>query len=35
MEKITRTLFLTMWELGSLKERPKVDKELPAELKQR
>jgi Zn-dependent M28 family amino/carboxypeptidase len=35
MEKITRTIFLTMWELGDLKERPKVDKELPAELRQR
>ncbi len=35
MEKISRTVFLTMWELGNLKERPKVDKELPAELKQR
>jgi Zn-dependent M28 family amino/carboxypeptidase len=35
MEKITRTIFLTMWELGDLKERPKVDKELPPELKSR
>lgn len=35
MEKITRTIFLTMWELTDLKERPKVDKELPAELSQR
>jgi Peptidase family M28/PA domain len=35
MEKIARTIFLTMWELGDLKERPKVDKELPAELRQR
>lgn len=35
MEKVTRTIFLTMWELTDLKERPKVDKELPAELKQR
>ncbi len=35
MEKITRTVFLTMWELGDLKVRPKVDKELPAELRQR
>jgi Peptidase family M28/PA domain len=32
MEKITRTIFLTMWELGDLKERPKIDKELPKEL---
>ncbi len=35
MEKITRTIFLTMWELGELKDRPKVDKQLPAELTQR
>ncbi|HMS11054.1 MAG TPA: M28 family peptidase, partial [Pyrinomonadaceae bacterium] len=34
-EKITRTIFLTMWELTDLKERPKVDKELPAELRNR
>jgi len=35
MEKITRTIFLTMWELSDLKERPKVDKQLPPELTQR
>ena len=35
MEKITRTIFLTMWELGELKDRPKVDKQLPPELTQR
>lgn len=35
MQKISRTIFLTMWELGDLKERPKVDKELPPELRQR
>jgi Peptidase family M28 len=35
MEKIARTIFLTMWELGDLKVRPKVDKELPKELQQR
>lgn len=34
-EKITRTIFLTMWELTDLRERPKVDKELPAELRER
>ena len=33
MEKVTRTIFLTMWELSDLRERPKVDKKLPAELK--
>ena len=30
-EKITRTIFATMWELAEMKSRPKVDKELPAE----
>ncbi len=35
MEKITRTIFLTMWKLGDLNERPKVDKQLPPELTQR
>ncbi len=35
MEKITRTIFLTMWELSDLRERPKVDKQLPPELNQR
>lgn len=32
MEKITRTIFLTLWELTDLKERPKIDKQLPKEL---
>jgi Zn-dependent M28 family amino/carboxypeptidase len=35
MEKVTRTIFLTLWELTDLKERPKVDKTLPPELTQR
>lgn len=35
MQSVTRTIFLTMWEIADLKERPKVDKELPAELRQR
>lgn len=35
METITRTIFLTMWELSDLKERPKIDKQLPPELTQR
>lgn len=35
MEKVTRTIFLTMWELSDLKDRPKVDKQLPPELTQR
>ena len=35
MEKVARTIFLTMWELTDLKERPKIDKQLPPELKAR
>lgn len=35
MEKITRTIFLTMWELAELKNRPAIDKELPKELRSR
>lgn len=35
MERISRTIFLTMWELADLKERPKVDKQLPPELSSR
>jgi len=32
MEKVTRTIFLTLWKLADVKERPKIDKQLPAEL---
>lgn len=35
MEKVTRTIFLTMWEISDLKERPKIDKQLPRELTER
>ncbi len=35
MEKVARTIFLTLWELTDMKERPKVDKQLPPELTQR
>ncbi|CAN5658268.1 hypothetical protein BH24ACI2_BH24ACI2_05390 [soil metagenome] len=35
MQKITRTIFLTMWELADLKERPAIDKQLPPELLKR
>lgn len=35
MEKVTRTILLTLWELTDLKARPKVDKTLPKELTQR
>lgn len=32
MERVARTIFLTMWEVADLKERPAVDKQLPPEL---
>jgi Zn-dependent M28 family amino/carboxypeptidase len=32
MEKVTRTIYATAWELGNAAARPKVDKKLPAEL---
>jgi Zn-dependent M28 family amino/carboxypeptidase len=32
MEKVARTIFATAWELASRPTRPKVDKQLPAEL---
>ena len=32
MEKVARTIFLTMWEVSDLPTRPKVDKQLPPEL---
>jgi len=35
MEKVARTILLTLWELTDLKERPKIDKQLPPELSQR
>lgn len=35
MEKVTRTIFLTMWELSDLRVRPQIDKKLPAELMRR
>jgi Zn-dependent M28 family amino/carboxypeptidase len=35
MEKIARTIFLTMWEVADLNERPAVDKKLPPELTRR
>jgi hypothetical protein len=35
MEKVSRTIMLTLLELTDLKERPKVDKALPPELTQR
>ncbi|REJ75912.1 MAG: M20/M25/M40 family metallo-hydrolase [Acidobacteria bacterium] len=35
MEKVTRTIFLTLWEIAQLDERPAVDKQLPPELSSR
>ncbi len=35
MERISRTIFLTMWEIADLKQRPAIDKQLPPELTQR
>lgn len=35
MEKVVRTIYLTLWEVASLRVRPKVDKPLPAQLQQR
>ena len=35
MQKVVRTIMITLLKLTDLKERPKVDKALPAELKQR
>lgn len=35
MEKVTRTILLTLWELADLNQRPAVDKTLPPELTQR
>jgi Zn-dependent M28 family amino/carboxypeptidase len=35
MEKVARTIFLTMWEVSDLATRPKIDKQLPPELTQR
>ena len=32
MEKVARTIFLTLWELTDLKQRPAIDKQLPPEL---
>ena len=32
MEKVTRTVYMTMWEVANLQTRPKVDKQLPAQL---
>ncbi|MGH9928783.1 MAG: M20/M25/M40 family metallo-hydrolase [Pyrinomonadaceae bacterium] len=35
MEKVARTIYLTLWEVANRPTRPKVDKQLPAQLQQR
>jgi Zn-dependent M28 family amino/carboxypeptidase len=35
MEKVARTIYMTLWEVANLPVRPKVDKQLPAQLQQR
>ena len=35
MEKVSRTVFLTMWKLAALPQRPAIDKQLPPELTRR
>jgi hypothetical protein len=32
MERVTRTIYMLLWEVAGLKQRPKVDKPLPAQL---
>ena len=32
MEKVTRTIYMTLWEIANRPARPKVDKQLPAQL---
>lgn len=34
MEKVTRTIYATMWELANAAERPVIDKDLPPELRE-
>ena len=33
-EKVTRTIYMTLWEIAELRTRPKVDRELPPEAKE-
>lgn len=35
MEKVARTIYMTLWEVANLPARPKVDKPLPAQLTNR
>jgi Zn-dependent M28 family amino/carboxypeptidase len=34
MERVTRTIYMTAWEIANLPTRPRVDKQLPGELRQ-
>ena len=31
MQRVARTIFMTMWEIGDLKARPVIDKQIPSE----
>ena len=35
MEKVARTVYMTLWEVANRQARPKIDKQLPAQLMQR
>jgi hypothetical protein len=35
IEKVARTIYMMLWEVAGLRTRPKVDKQLPAELQRR
>jgi Zn-dependent M28 family amino/carboxypeptidase len=35
MEKVARTVYMTLWAVANLPKRPAVDKPLPAQLNQR
>ncbi len=32
MERVTRTVYMTLWEIANLRQRPRVDKQLPTAL---
>ena len=34
MQRVTRTIYMTLWAVANLPARPKVDKPLPAQLNQ-
>ena len=35
MERVARSIYLELWDIASRPTRPKVDKQLPAQLQQR